>query len=263
MTKQTQQLSKDLSFAINVCEEAGVLALRHFKRGVEVSMKPDNTPVTLADKECESLIRKSIAEQYPDDALLGEEEGESTHDTNARRKWIIDPIDGTYNFARGIPIFSVLLALEQDKEIIAGVVHNPANGETFYAERGSGAFRNGERIKVSTVSKMEDSHFLFGAANRILASGLWEGFTQVIKLSYRQRGLGDYLDFSYVFEGKAEAMIEVGLKPWDIAPMKILAEESGGQFSDLYGTDSVYTGNCLVSNGKLHDAYLNFLRLPS
>lgn len=255
-------MSQELSFAIDVCKEAGKTALRHFKRGVEVEMKPDNTPVTLADKECEKLIREMISSRFPDDALLGEEEGESNPDAaKSKRKWIIDPIDGTYNFARGIPVFSVLLALEQDSEIVVGVIHNPAAAETFYAERGGGAFRNGERIQVSKVSEIENSQFLFGAINRILEGGLWDGFTQAIKKSYRQRGLGDYLDFSYVFEGKAEAMIEVGLKPWDIAPMKVLAEESGGQFSDLYGTQSVYTGNCLVSNGKLHSAYLNLLKL--
>ena len=254
-------MGADLSFAIEVCKEAGKTALRHFKRGVEVTMKPDNTPVTLADQECETLIREMISKRFPDDALLGEEAGESSAGSSSKRKWIIDPIDGTYNFARGIPVFSVLLALEEDAEIVAGVVHNPAMEETFYAERGGGAYRNAERIQVSKIAEIENSQFLFGAANRILNAGLWDGFTQAIRKSYRQRGLGDYLDFSYVFEGKAEAMIEVGLKAWDIAPMKVIIEEAGGQFSDLAGTNSVYTGNCLVSNGKLHEAYLSLFKL--
>lgn len=252
-------LSPDLSFAIETCREAGNLILNYFKRGVEVTMKPDNTPVTLADKEGECLIRKCIAEKFPADAILGEEEGASP-ENNSKRRWIIDPVDGTYNFARGIPIFSILLALEVNGEITLGVVHNPALDEIYYAERGNGAFRNGERINVSRVSKIEDSMFLFGGPNRILEAGLWDGLTHCIAKSYRQRALGDYLNFAYVFEGKAEATIEVGLYAWDLAPMKIIVEESGGRFTDLDGGNSVYKGNCLVSNGIVHDAYLNLLR---
>ncbi|MBX9724233.1 MAG: hypothetical protein K2X81_22685 [Candidatus Obscuribacterales bacterium] len=256
------ELSQDLSFALQICKEAGKLALAHFKQGVEVTMKPDNTPVTLADKECESLIRKLISERYPDDAILGEEEEAREGSAESKRKWIIDPIDGTYNFARGIPIFSLLLALELNGEIVIGVVHNPANDDTFYAEKGQGAFRNGLHVHVSKVEKLEDSQFVFGAPNRILSFGYWNGFTKLIEATYRQRGLGDYLNFAYVFEGKAEAALEVGLKPWDIAPMKIIVEEAGGRFSDLDGGNSVYTGSCLVSNGKVHDAYFKMLMTP-
>lgn len=261
MTLKTE-MSQDLGFAIDVCRKAGETALLHFKRGVSVSMKPDRTPVTIADRECESLIRQQILERCPDDAILGEEEGAREAGSGSRRKWIVDPIDGTYNFARGIPIFSVLLALEVDGEVVAGVVHNPACPETFYAEKGAGAFRNGERLQVSNISRLEDSQFLFGGINRILESGLWEGFTRLVKSTYRQRGPGDYLDFAYVFEGKAEAMIETGLYPWDLAPMKVIVEEAGGRFTDLSGNDTVYSGNCLVSNGKVHEAYLRMLKMP-
>lgn len=255
-------LKEELQFAIELCKEAGQLAIAHFNRGVQVSMKPDNTPVTLADQECEAQIRNRISARFPSDALLGEEEGESKQASASKRKWIIDPIDGTYNFARGIPIFSVLLALEIDGEIELGVVYNPANEEIFYAAKGAGAFRNGQKISVSKISDIGDSMFLFGGINRILEKGPWEGFTEAVRKSYRQRGLGDYLDFSFVFEGKAEAMIEVGLKPWDFAPMKIIVEEAGGKFSDLHGTPSIYSGHCLVSNGVLHEAYLDLLKLP-
>jgi histidinol-phosphatase len=252
--------SNDLDFALEVCRQAGELAMQHFKRGVEVSMKPDRTPVTIADRQCEKLVRTLISQRYPDDAILGEEE--SARAGNSSRKWIVDPIDGTYNFARGIPIFSVLLALEEDGQIVTGIVHNPALAETYYAEKGGGAFRNGERLKVSSIADLGDSQFLFGGPNRILECGLWEGFTRLVRQTYRQRGLGDYLNFAYVFEGKAEAVIETGLFAWDLAPMKVIVEEAGGRFSDLAGSDSVYTGNCLVSNGKVHDAYLRLLNMP-
>ncbi len=255
-------MSKELELALDVCKRAGVLALKHFTSGIEMTMKPDNTPVTMADKECEALIRNEIDIQFPKDSILGEEEGESGNSESNSRKWIIDPIDGTYNFARGIPIFSILLALEVAGKVRVGVVHNPATGDTFYAEAGCGAFKNGERLKVSKVAKVEDSLFMFGGPNRILQNGLWEGFTRCIGKSYRQRGLGDYLNFAYVFEGKGEATIEVGLYPWDLAPMKIIAEEAGGRFTDLDGGDSIYTGSCLVSNGLVHDAYLRLLKNP-
>lgn len=254
-------MSKDLDFAVDVCKRAGALALKHFRSGIEMTMKPDNTPVTLADKECESLIRQEISQVFPGDTILGEEEGESRSNSESnQRKWIIDPIDGTYNFARGIPIFSLLLALEVKGKIVVGVVHNPATSDIYYAELGCGAFKNGERLKVSKVARVEDSLFLFGGPNRILEKGFWDGFTKCIGKSYRQRGLGDYLNFAYIFEGKGEASMEVGLYPWDLAPMKVIVEEAGGRFSDLDGGDSIYTGNCLVSNGLVHDAYLRLLK---
>ena len=255
-------MSADLSFALDVCKRSGEVALKYFKTGVKVTMKPDNTPVTLADQDCEKLIREAISSRFPDDAMLGEEEGESSHSKQAQRKWIIDPIDGTYNFARGTPLFSVLLALEEKGEIKIGVVHNPATADFYYAEKGAGAYRNGQSINVSQIERVEDSLFLFGGPNRFLQAGLWDGFTRLIEKSYRQRGIGDYLNFAYVFEGRGEAALEVGLYPWDLAPMKIIVEEAGGKFSDLDGNPSVYTGNCIVSNGKVHDAYLRLLKNP-
>lgn len=252
--------SAELDFAISVCRKAGEVALKHFQTGIQMTMKPDNTPVTLADQECESLIRAAIKNRFPEDALLGEELGASKNENGSERIWIIDPIDGTYNFARGIPIFSVLLALEVKGKVNLGVVFNPANNDIFYAQEGFGAYKNEERLSVSKVEKVEDSLFLFGGPNRILQHGLWNGFTNCIEKSYRQRGLGDYLNFAYVFEGKGEASLETGLHPWDLAPMKIIVEEAGGKFSDLDGGDSIYKSHCLVSNGKVHESYLRLLK---
>ncbi|MBY0359076.1 MAG: hypothetical protein K2W82_13825 [Candidatus Obscuribacterales bacterium] len=262
---QTIQTSHELDFALKIAAKAGEIALNYFRSGVEVMMKTDNTPVTRADKECERFIRDALAKEFPQDAILGEEEGESgvsSQGEKPKRKWIIDPIDGTYNYARGIPIFSTLIALEVDSDITLGVIHNPANGETYYAESGKGAYKNGKRLAVSNIALVEDSHFVFGAPSRILEEGLWSGFTKLIEASYRQRGFGDYMNFAYIFEGKAEAMLEVGLSPWDLAAMKILTTEAGGKFSDLNGGESIYAGSCLVSNGKVHDAYLRLLLHP-
>ncbi len=167
------------------------------------------------------------------------------------RKWIIDPIDGTYNFARGIPIWSTLLALEVQSQVVLGLVSAPAMNEQFHAVKGGGAFKNNRPIHVSDVGELDQALFNFGGPNRIEARGLWPNLQEVVKATYRQRGFGDYLGFSLVFEGKAEAMLEVDVKPWDLAPMKIIVQEAGGCFIDLSGGESIYPGSCLVTNRHL------------
>jgi len=241
----------ELSFALSVCAEVSSIALDYFSKGVDVVTKEDGSPVTKADKEVEAMIREAIAKRFPEDHILGEESGATSSTTKKERKWIIDPIDGTYNFARGIGIWSTLLALEVQSQVVLGVVSAPAMGEHFHAVLGGGAFKNGKPIHVSEIDKVEHSLFNFGGPNRIEAAGLWPNLQEVVKRSERQRGFGDYLGFSLVFEGKAEAMLEVGVKPWDLAPMKIIVEEAGGSFIDLSGGSSIYTGSCLVTNKHL------------
>jgi histidinol-phosphatase len=250
---------QEISFAIEVCQAAGEIAMKHYRQGVECSDKSDGSPVTIADRECEQFIRDRINQTFAADGILGEEHGESIGSVGNRR-WIIDPIDGTFNYARQITIFSTLLALEADGEIVLGVVHAPAMAETFWAEKGKGAFRNGEKISVSQCSKIAEANFNFGSPERILKAGYWQGFTSLVECTRRQRGFGDYLSFSQVFEGKAEAAVEMNVKPWDLAPMKILAEESGGKYSDLKGSNSIYTGSCLVSNSFLHEQFVDIIR---
>ncbi len=256
-----EAFSPELVFALDMCEQAGRIALASFIDGIETITKEDGSPVTAADKECERIIRQAITSRYPQDAILGEEEGESEGATQdgKKRKWIVDPIDGTYGYARGIPFFSTLLALEVDGQIVLGVVGAPAMGDMFWAEKGHGAFKNGMRIEVSDINELANSQLSFGGANRILAEGYWSGFTKLISGTSRQRGFGDYLGFAYVFEGKAEAHVEVGVKPWDLAPMKIIIEEAGGKYSDLSGGQSIYTGSCLVTNGQIHEKWLGML----
>lgn len=259
MPSKSINQSKELSLALNIAQTAGEIALQHFAHGVSATMKSDNTPVTVADQECERMIREMLGAEFPHDAILGEEEGESSDAALAKRKWIIDPIDGTYNYARQIPVWSMLIALEDAGEIVLGVVHAPAMEETFWAERSAGAFRNGERTHVSKISQMDQAQFVFGAPSRVAAMGLWDGLKRVVETTYRQRAFGDYLTFAHVFNGKAEAGLEVGVKPWDLAPMKIIVEEAGGRYTDLKGGGSIYDGSCLVSNGLLHDEMLRLL----
>jgi len=244
--------AKELSLALGLCQRAGEIALKYWQSdNLKIDRKSDNSEVTQADKECEHMLREEIAKTYPNDGFLGEEEGESVAKSGGRR-WIIDPIDGTFNYARGLPIFSTLLALEVSGEIVLGVVHAPAMKETMWAEKGQGAFKNGKKVHVSDCTELSKAFFVAGGLNRVLALGYWPAFTELVKKTYRQKAPGDYVTFDLVFEGKADIALEMGCKPWDLAPLKILAQESGGVYSDLNGADSIYTGNCLVTNRHLY-----------
>ena len=251
--------SDELFFALEVCKNAGAIAMNYLEKGFDVANKSDGTEVTKADKECEAYIRDRISKAYPGDSLLGEEEGESAAITNGRQ-WIIDPIDGTSNYAKHMPIFATLLALEEDGEIVLGVVHAPAMAETYWAARGQGAFKNGMAISVSKIDSLSKGQVNYGEIKRLLSMGYWEGFTKIISNARRTRGFGDYLSFGTVFEGKADATIELGVKVWDLAPMKIIVEEAGGRFSDLSGGTSVREGSCVISNGLIHDEVLTMLK---
>ncbi len=250
----------DLNFGLSLCRQAGELISSYFHQGVAVTLKADQSPVTIADQECERLIRKRINEIYPDDAILGEECDISLDQKpNAIRRWIIDPIDGTYNFARKIPLFSILLALEVNGQIELGIIYNPILNDLYYAKKGLGAYKNAELIKVSPCRNLNSALFNFGAINRIFEHNLTTNFVRLVKSTYRQRGFGDYLNFGLVFEGKAELALEIGLQPWDLAPMAIIATEAGGKFTSLNGANSIYEGNCLVSNKILHQEVLAIL----
>ncbi len=248
---------KELSLALDLCQRAGEIALKYWQsQDLNIDRKADNSEVTQADKECERMLRVEIGKAYPNDGFLGEEEGESQSKTRNGRRWIIDPIDGTFNYARGLPIFSTLLALEVDGEIVLGIVHAPAMKETFWAVKGEGAFKNGQRIHMSDCKELSKAFFVGGGLNRIHQLGYWPMFTEIVQKTYRQKAPGDYVSFAWVHEGKADIAMEMGVKPWDLAPIKILTEESGGIYNDLNGGDSIYTGNCLITNKYLHKELL-------
>jgi histidinol-phosphatase len=247
---------------IDAARAAGAVALRYYRGGFDVTIKADLTPVTQADREAEQLMVERLGRAFPDCGFLGEEFG----DSGARdRRFIIDPIDGTKNFVRGIPVWAILLALEEDGEITAGVVHNPALEEMFWARRGAGAFKNGQRIAVSGIARLADAQLIHSALRPLREAGYWQGFARLVDATDRQRGFGDYMGYTLVAEGKAEIYAEIygkssGLKPWDLAPCKILVEEAGGVFTDLHGRATIYTDSALATNGHLHEAALGLLR---
>ncbi len=245
-----------LAAAVEAARAAGEIALRYYRGGFEVTIKPDRTPVTQADREAEQAIIAILGRAFPEWGFLGEEFGEAGgQDT----RWIIDPIDGTKNFVRGIPVWAVLIALEEGGEITTGVVHNPATGDLFTARRGEGAFANGHPIHVSDCDRMGDATLLHSGLPLIRAEGWWDGFLRLVDASSRTRGFGDYYGYGLVAEGKSEIYVEVDLKPWDIAAVKILVEEAGGRLTDFSGRPTIYDGRVLASNGRLHDEALRLL----
>ena len=256
------QLREWLAFALEACDVADDIARRHFRRDLDLERKPDRTFVTVADQGIEREIRSRILARYPDHGLVGEEYG--TEAGEATTRWIIDPIDGTHNFIRGVPLFGTLLAVEHDGEIQVGVISAPAMRERWYAHRGGGAWNvgaDGERpIRVSRVGAIDDAQLLYGSGRDNVASGLMPGFDALIAACWRERGFGDFWGYALVAEGAAEAMLETGMSPWDLAAPQILIEEAGGRVTDVNGERRIDAPSFVGSNGYLHEEILRRLR---
>ena len=245
-----------LDVAMAACDKADVLARSHFRRDLQIETKPDRSFVTQADTAIERMIRERLADVFPDHGLIGEEYGTESGDASVR--WYIDPIDGTHNFIRGVPLFGTLLAVERDGELQAAVLSAPALDERWWAWRAGGAWaRNrGEaprRIHVSSVATLGDAQVLYGSSRDIEASGRAPGFGPLLRDVWRERGFGDFWGYALVAEGAAEAMIEVDLSAWDAAAPLLLVEEAGGRATDFEGRRAVDSGTFLASNGYLHD----------
>jgi len=245
-----------LAAAVEAARAAGEIALGYYRRGFDVSLKPDQTPVTQADREAERAITGILGRRFPDYGFLGEEFGQAGP---TDRRWIVDPIDGTKNFVRHIPLWAVLIGLEEGGEVTTGVVFNPVTGELFTARKGEGAFANGERIRVSSCDCMAEAMVLHSGLNILRKAGYWAGLERLVDAAGRTRGFGDYYGYSLVAAGRAEVYLEADLKPWDIAAVKIVVEEAGGRLTDFSGRPSIYDGTVLASNGCLHAAALGLL----
>jgi histidinol-phosphatase len=252
-----------LEAARDAARSAGAIALRYFRGDVRVMRKADRTPVTQADHEAEVAIADRLRPAFPDIGFLGEEFGAQGSQS---RRWIIDPIDGTKNFVRGIPYWATLLALEEEGEVTLGVVHAPMTGELFWARRGQGAWADGVPLRVSRVDHLAEAMLVHSSLNllRPLDDGrAWDGFVRLVEATDRQRGFGDYFGYTFVLRGQAELMFEADVKPWDIAPLKVLIEEAGGRFTDLAGRPTIYSGTALASNGHVHAEALALLNRPA
>jgi histidinol-phosphatase len=251
-----------LAFAHEACDAADAIARAHFRRDLDLVRKPDRSFVTIADQGVEREIRSRIQARYPGHGLIGEEYG--TQDGDAPTRWYIDPIDGTHNFIRGVPLFGTLLAVEVDGEIQAGMISAPVLRERWWAARGLGAWArglDGERpVRVSRVSALEDAQLLYGSRTDNVASGLMPGFDALIASAWRDRGFGDFWGYTLLAEGAAEAMIETGMKTWDLAAPQIVIEEAGGRVTDAFGERRIDAPSFVATNGLLHDEVLRRLQ---
>ena len=244
--------------AVEVARAAGDLARNYYETTFQVEHKADKSPVTIADREAEALIRARIAAAFPTDAFLGEEYGDQPGTSGFR--WIIDPIDGTKSFVRHIPLWATLIGLEYQGEQIAGVAHIPVFGMTYRALRGDGAFLNERRIHVSKAATLADSLICYSSINWFTRAGREKTFIELASRTARQRGYGDFYGFVLVAEGAAELMLEHGVNPWDIAATKAIIEEAGGRFTDWDGASTIHRPDGLASNGQVHAETLAILR---
>ena len=232
---------READFIKRVAQEAGALALDFQRRGVTAEMKSDDTPVTAADRACEKLIVDEIGKAFPEDGVLGEE-GANRKSQNGRR-WIIDPIDGTRDFLRGIPLWAVLIGLEQNGEIIAGAANNPGQGAMCYACRGEGAWANGYRVHVSEASDPGQAVLAFNGLHKPGVDRFADRLIPWARTFAAVRSLGGSFDAILLSQGKADVWIEPSASPWDLAPLKIMIEEAGGKFASFTGESTIYGGN--------------------
>jgi histidinol-phosphatase len=251
-----------LHFAHELIDETDRILRRYFAGELEVSLKADETYVTAADREVETVLRSRLADAFPAHGFVGEEYGEEQGRGEAR--WIIDPIDATANFVRGIPVFGTLLALEREAELVVGVISAPALGQRWWASAGRGAFTRAagreRRIHVSDVTRLDDAQLVYGTLRTIEAHGRLPAWMAAVRRSRRDRGFGDFWGHMLVAQGSAEAMLdETGVHIWDLAAPAIILAEAGGQMTDLRGNPSWSGPDALSTNGLLHNELLEAL----
>lgn len=264
------ELETWLDAAQSWCDAADAIALRHFRRDLQAERKPDRTFVTAADRAIERLVRERIADRFPGHGVVGEEYG--TEGGSSGVRWYVDPIDGTHNFLRGVPLFATLLAAEREGELQAAVISAPALRQRWHARRGGGAWatdRSAEaadsaprRIEVSRVTDLPDAQVLYASATSLEASGRAPGFRALLGDAWRERGFGDFWGYALLAEGAAEAMVEVDLFPWDAAAPMLLVEEAGGRVTDFEGRRSFEGATFLATNGPLHETIRQRLVTP-
>jgi histidinol-phosphatase len=247
-----------LDFAVRLAREAGDIINRRFKGSFTVERKADNSLVTIADREAEAHLRAAIEQAFPDDGILGEEEVERIG--TSKRRWIIDPLDGTYSFVHGVPVFGVLIGLEIEDEPSLGVVNLPALDEIVYAGRELGCFWNGEPARVSSTSSLEESLLLatdFGACDKL---GFGRAATALQAAAAERRTWGDCYGHILVATGRADVMLDPVMNVWDCAALLPILEEAGGTFTDWKGQRTVHGGNAISTNGLLFNDVMETIR---
>lgn len=246
-------MNRDLTLALELADAADALTMRSFRSRVAVRTKADRTPVTEVDEAVERMIRERLGRERPGDGIVGEEFGAAG---GGERRWIIDPIDATKSYMRGVPVFATLITLEGT----LGVVSAPALGRRWWASRGEGAFCNGRPIHVSSVNDLAEAQLCYDDVPGMEQAGRGPQFLALVRRCWRSRGYGDFWAHMLVAEGAAEAAVEPQVALWDVAGIQVIIEEAGGRFTDFGGVARADGGNCVSSNGLLHDTVLEALR---
>ena len=253
----------DLRLAHVLADDADSLTTARFKAlDLHVMSKPDLTPVTDADEAVEESIRRTLGRVRSRDAITGEEQGSSGH---SQRRWIIDPIDGTKNYVRGVPVWATLIALAVDDEVVLSVVSAPQLQRRWWASTGNGAWTGRSLLKatqchVSDVRRLEDASLSYSSITGWEGLGLMDDFTSLMRRVWRTRAYGDFWSYMLLAEGAVDIACEPDLEVYDMAALDVIVREAGGTFTSLAGADGPWGGNALATNGHLHDAVLAQLR---
>lgn len=227
--------------------------------GTRAEKKPDRSPVTEADRAVESELAAFVRAHFPGAGFFGEEHGGDAATANGLR-FVVDPIDGTRAFLRGLPTWSVLVGIEHDGEPLAGIAYMPAAGDLFSAVRGEGAYANGRPIRLSKVARLDDALVCHGGLAQFTDHGIEAALGQLARHSYTQRGLADFANYRALLLGQADAVVDPSIQPYDIAAAAAIVREAGGRLTTIGGDESIYGGSAVASNGLVHDALIALLR---
>lgn len=252
------ELREATAFAVQSAQLAGAFTLGYFNAGTPHELKEDRSPVTVADRGAEERLRKRIEAAYPDHGILGEEYGETR--PGARARWILDPIDGTVSFISGVPLYAVLVALEVDAEVVAGVIHLPALGETVWAAKGQGCWWNGRRARVSDTTTLAQARLCTCGTKLMYDTGKAAPFERVRAASLLDRGWSDAYAYALLATGRCEVVMDPLMKIWDNAAPAICVREAGGRYGDWTGKDSHTAEEALATTAALHDEVLARIR---
>ena len=252
-------MSPELKTAREAAEAAASISRNYYRGNFSVSIKQDKTPVTQADVECEKAIREIIQRDFPEDGFYGEETGR--HGKDKARTWLVDPIDGTKAFVREYPMFSTQIALLEEGELVLGVSRGTMFDEIAYAEKGAGAFLNGEAIHVSDVDSLGKATVSTGNLRSLATSRAWSAFGDIVAAVDRIRGYGDFLHYHLLASGRIDAVVESDVNILDIAALAVIVKEAGGVFTDLHGAPpALDTTSVLAANPALHGELLTRLK---
>ena len=247
-------MNADLAYALSLADVADYVTTRHFRsEKLAVERKLDLTPVTVADREAEEALREAIARDRPGDAVIGEEFG---NEGGGTVRWILDPIDGTRHYVRGIPLWATLIALERNGTLVAAVASAPALGTRWWAARGEGAFANRRPIRVSSVAALDEASFSHGGVRSFDEHGHGAALRSLSGHVWMERAYGDFWQHMLVAEGRLDFALEAEVNLWDVAPVQLIVEEAGGRFTDFGGVARPDGGSGISSNGLLHDEVL-------